>query len=504
MLKRLNRMGVDIDTAGVENLMTSVEGLRQNMQITEEDVTGAFEAIKDTAVGAFTDVKNALTGAGASMDLLGGDVLSIGANFDNMGDSASSAGDKAKGGADEAKNAFEKAKDKADEYEKKVKKLEDTTEKYKNKHKDFYDDIQNSIREVDTLINDNIASYDKLISKIQEEGQAKLKTNSQEFFTKQAQTQVALEAELVALDRKIQYNQQLAQQEGEAVQTGELQKQANLYRELVTLQQLARDFTAETTKEEADKNIARQATIKQLLDELENNKDINDATKTQLELTRERLEIIQQISEIEANLKSETGAESGVNFEEIQAIARRRQASSSEGSDYFDFDDKRRQIENETQLELDKAEAEFEAEQAKLNRKKEIYNTYLTAQLEDTKAINVLLEEENLRKASIEEQQLILKLEKERQAVKALYDEQVTLEAELLATKDDMIQTATNLMLQQGSKVRSDVEATINKINQAIARMNELRSMGSGGGIDGARMNGGTVDAGKSYLVGEE
>ena len=45
-------------------------------------------------------------------------------------------------------------------------KLDDTTKKYAEKHKQFYEDIKNSIREVNTELQKNVESYNEVIAKL--------------------------------------------------------------------------------------------------------------------------------------------------------------------------------------------------------------------------------------------------------------------------------------------------------------------------------------------------
>ena len=516
MVNWLKKFNIDIGGAGIDSAIIDAENFRQKMQVTTEDVSGAFSAMGDMVGETFDAVKTAFTGAGEGMDLLGGSTLSVGDNFTDMGNKAEAGSKKTKEGVDEAKKALDKAEEKADAFAKKVDKLQDVTEKYADKSKEFYDGITNSLREVDTQIQDAIKSYDQLIAKIKEEGDAKAKSNAQDFFSKQALDQVQLEKDLAGIQAKIDAEKKLAETKLASatdvddikkytIQTGELDKQKALLEEINKLQNEARGFTKDTTKETADQNIARQAVLNQMLDELQSAETTSDATKTQLELTRQRYDLLQQIAEIQKNINSEEAKSSGVDITGIQSTARQKGASSTQGAELVDYQQKQALNSKEVEDKIKDETAKFEAEKARLEKTKVIYQTFNDARLKDTKELNALLEEENLRASTVEEQQLILKLQNERTEINNLFNERKTLELELLNTKSEMVQTATDLMLQQGAKTREDVQKTIDKINEAIARMNALRAGGSGGGaVAGARMNGGGVDAGKTYLVGED
>lgn len=509
----LKKYNIDIGVGGIEEAIVGAEKFRQKMQITTQDVSGAFSAIGDLASDTFTAVTGAFGDATAGADLLGNGALDVAGNFDSMGNSAEGAGKKAKEGSSEAETAMDKAKKKADEYANKVEKLEDVTKKYAERHKEFYDGILDSIREVDTKLQDNIQSYDELIAKIKEEGQARLDSNTKDFFTKQAQDQVKLESDLAGITSKIEAEKTLAETkklsatnsddvDKYTIQTNELDKQKLLLEEIVKLQEEARNFTATTTKEEADKNIARQAVLNQTLDELENNESISDATKTQLELTRERFLLLQQIAEIQKNLISEEAKSSGVDIGSIQSGARQSQASSTQGAELLSFKEKQGLTQKETDEKIADEEKKFLAEQERLNKLKVIYQTFYDDQLKGTQALNTLLDEETLKRSTVEEQRTIIKLQTERQNIIDLNNQKIELEQDLLNKKAEMTEIATQLMLEQGRKTRDDVQQTINKINEAINRMNALRSASGGGGsVAGARMFGGNVDGGKSYLV---
>lgn len=82
-------------------------------------------------------------------------------------------------------------------------KLDDTTKKYAEKHKQFYEDIKNSIREVNTELQKNVENYNEVIAKIKEEADAKKKDNLTDFVTKQAQEQIQLESDLASINEEI-------------------------------------------------------------------------------------------------------------------------------------------------------------------------------------------------------------------------------------------------------------------------------------------------------------
>lgn len=60
-----------------------------------------------------------------------------------------------------------------------------------------------------------------------------------------------------------------------------------------------------------------------------------------------------------------------------------------------------------------------------------------------------------------------------------MFNEKLDLEKKLADEKIKLGDTVTSLMLLQGKKIRDDVQSTINKINEAIVRM---QSLNAGGG----------------------
>lgn len=349
-------------------------------------------------------------------------------------------------------------------------KLDDTTKKYAEKHKQFYEDIKNSIREVNTELQKNVENYNEVIAKIKEEADAKKKDNLTDFVTKQAQEQIQLESDLASINEEIKNSK--------AGDSSQLATQLGLLQQIASLQEQARAFTKDTSKETADANITQQAILKQKIDQLQNDEKLTSEQQTALELAQKKFEIEQQILEIKKNI-AELEKGTGVDVSKIQQAERQRLAIGEQGKALIDYRNQQTDVDKEVAKKTEEENKKFELEKARLERLRNIYQVFDEARNGDTEAYNALVDQKNLERATVEEQQLILKLQNERTEINNLFNEKLDLERKLADEKIKLGDTVTALMLQQGKKIRDDVQSTINKINEAIVRM---QSLNAGGG----------------------
>ena len=342
----------------------------------------------------------------------------------------------------ESKKSIDAAKDAVSEFEKNTNKLKTAIDETNQKIKDWQ------------------AEYAKLTKQIEAWATEKQKENLTDFVKGQVSDQADTLAELKKLKEEI--------------------SQAQLK-------------TADTSSEQESKQ-----------------QKLND-------LDQKRLEIEQKIEDIKKNIAAATQDEwakkslqdAWVNVDQLLAQAQERAWLSDTGRQLFDFNAEQKAIEDEKNAKLKAEEEKFATEQANLEKRKQILELFnneqfqaATIRTEQDKALVQSSLEAKLWTFNAETLAFFQQLIDQRVALQQDLDEKIALETQLTNAKIDLSNKAAEIALLNWKAIRDDVQATITKINEAIAAMQRLRSWG-GWGVAGAREFGWPVAGGSAYLVWE-
>ena len=446
-------LSVDIWVEKIQAASNAVNNFTNKIKITGDDVSSVFWDIKDSAVSAFGAVSGAISGVDTKWTTQ--DLTDLNAIFPDIEWNWRKAWKATSESMKEAKNSIDKVNDSVSDFEKWVTKLEKSTEKYAEDSVQFYKEIQDSIDETTAKITDSNTAYNKLIADIEAGASEKQKENLTDFVTNQVSDQADA-----------------------------IQKLAELKKEIT-----AEELKPATTADEISRKTER----------------LNDLAKEQLDLETQILDIKENIASVTTtDDQKKTLEDAWINIEELLAKAQERAWLSDTGRQLFDFTAEQEQIDKDKALKLKSEEEKFKAEQETLAKRQAILEIFKNTSLENDIQINQQSLELKVWLLNAEELAFAQSLINKRVQLQNDFADNLQLEKDLNNAKLDLATKTTELLLLEWKKIRDDVQATITKINEAITRMNTLKSWSSWSWIAGARANWWPVASWSSYLVWEQ
>lgn len=143
--KVAKHVGLEIDASGFDGMIAKVDSVQERMQLTAEDVEGAFQRMKEAGKGVFDAVKAEVLGN--EMWYLDDSVLSVTDNFDSLGDSVEELGELGEEAGNKTRKALDSIEDEA-ELKKEVNDQVKDLNKSLEKQEDAYDNIKDKIKEL--------------------------------------------------------------------------------------------------------------------------------------------------------------------------------------------------------------------------------------------------------------------------------------------------------------------------------------------------------------------
>jgi len=218
-------------------------------------------------------------------------------------------------------------------------------------------------------------------------------------------------------------------------------------------------------------------------EELKTYEDIEENNKKKLELEQKLLQANKELEETKRNIALiDAGAVAEAERRASLTDAQRR------GEDFA--------------WEQAKKQAEFELEKQKLERTKAIYDVFNAYQFKSVAELEALKESERVKSATIEEQELIIKLANERIQLLQARDAKIQAEREVANATRQLIKQTADIANQNIDALDQKYRDLIGTINSAIQAQRELQSVQASGATQ-QRYKGWPVSAGTPYLVGE-
>lgn len=235
------------------------------------------------------------------------------------------------------------------------------------------------------------------------------------------------------------------------------------------------------------------------IEELFNTKDLNSAQrelkKIQQELEtatseydRERLkekqailEVLKEQLTVEQSLKAINGSVDKLGLDQsIIDKEKKRAELNPEERAIYDFEQQQK-----------KKQEEFEKEKKRMEREMEIYKFFQDQKFASSVEVQKLISEENLKNYSLEEQELILKLGRERIQLEQQKEEKIRLEEDMHRKFTQLSNDTANLQIKNIWKLKNEYKNLIAQIETALTKQAQLRG-GRGfavGGFTGSGTN---------------
>lgn len=218
-------------------------------------------------------------------------------------------------------------------------------------------------------------------------------------------------------------------------------------------------------------------------EKIENAEDEAKKQERKVELEKELVAVQKELEQTKSNIAL---IDSG-----IVADAQRRLALTDAGRRAEDF-----------LTEQEKKKKEFELEQQKLDRTKAIYDVFNNYQFKSVQQLEALKESERLKSATIEEQELIIKLANERIQLLQTRDAKIQAEREVASATRQLINQTADIANKNIDALDQKYKDLINTINSAVQAQRELQSVQASWATQ-QRYKGWPVSAWQPYLVGE-
>lgn len=193
------------------------------------------------------------------------------------------------------------------------------------------------------------------------------------------------------------------------------------------------------------------------------------------------LEVLKEQLTVEQSLKAINGSVDKLGLDQsIIDKEKKRAELNTEERAIYDFEQQQK-----------KKQEEFEKEKKRMEREMEIYKFFQDQKFSSSAEVQKLISEENLKNYSLEEQELILKLGRERIQLEQQKEEKIRLEEDVHRKFNQLSNDTTNLQIKNLGKLKNEYRSLIAQIETALAKQAQLRG-GRGfavGGFTGAGAN---------------
>lgn len=357
------------------------------------------------------------------------------------------------GGSSWTSKKAEKLKEVMDWLKKSLKDAEDADKKYRDSAKKTAEEVRKYYEKLGDEIRGLEIKYKKLIENFEKQE----KSDKEWFLRSQVEKAKDLEEKLskgksalIDLKKETQNkkDQKLSYSEIE-----ELFKTADLSTAQSELKKIQQELETATSEYDRERLKEKQAI---------------------LEVLKEQLTVGQSLKAINRSV-DKLGLDQSVIDKE-----KKRAELNPEEKAIYDFEQQQR-----------RKQEEFEKEKKRMEREMEIYKFFQDQKFASSAEVQKLISEENLKNYSLEEQELILKLGRERIQLEQQKEEKIRLEEDVHRKFNQLSNDTTNLQIKNLGKLKNEYRSLIAQIETALAKQAQLRG-GRGfaiGGFTGSGAN---------------
>lgn len=222
-----------------------------------------------------------------------------------------------------------------------------------------------------------------------------------------------------------------------------------------------------------------QSELKKIQQELET--ATSEYDRERLKEKQAILEVLKEQLTVEQSLKAINGSVDKLGLDQSVIDKEKKRAElNPEEKAIYDFEQQQK-----------KKQEEFEKEKKRMEREMEIYKFFQDQKFASSAEVQKLISDENLKNYSLEEQELILKLGRERIQLEQQKEEKIRLEEDVHKKFNQLSNDTTNLQIKNLGKLKNEYRSLIAQIETALAKQAQLRG-GRGfaiGGFTGSGAN---------------
>lgn len=206
-----------------------------------------------------------------------------------------------------------------------------------------------------------------------------------------------------------------------------------------------------------------QSELKKIQQELET--ATSEYDRERLKEKQAILEVLKEQLTVEQSLKAINGSVDKLGLDQSVIDKEKKRAElNPEEKAIYDFEQQQK-----------KKQEEFEKEKKRMEREMEIYKFFQDQKFASSAEVQKLISEENLKNYSLEEQELILKLGRERIQLEQQKEEKIRLEEDVHRKFNQLSNDATNLQIKNLGKLKNEYRNLIAQIETALAKQAQLR-----------------------------
>ena len=206
-----------------------------------------------------------------------------------------------------------------------------------------------------------------------------------------------------------------------------------------------------------------QSELKKIQQELET--ATSEYDRERLKEKQAILEVLKEQLTVEQSLKAINGSVDKLGLDQSVIDKEKKRAElNPEEKAIYDFEQQQK-----------KKQEEFEKEKKRMEREMEIYKFFQDQKFASSAEVQKLISEENLKNYSLEEQELILKLGRERIQLEQQKEEKIRLEEDVHRKFNQLSNDTTNLQIKNLGKLKNEYRSLIAQIETALAKQAQLR-----------------------------
>ena len=206
-----------------------------------------------------------------------------------------------------------------------------------------------------------------------------------------------------------------------------------------------------------------QSGLKKIQQELET--ATSEYDRERLKEKQAILEVLKEQLTVEQSLKAVNGSVDKLGLDQSVIDKEKKRAElNPEEKAIYDFEQQQK-----------KKQEEFEKEKKRMEREMEIYKFFQDQKFASSVEVQKLISEENLKNYSLEEQELILKLGRERIQLEQQKEEKIRLEEDVHRKFNQLSNDTTNLQIKNLGKLKNEYRSLIAQIETALAKQAQLR-----------------------------
>lgn len=421
---------------------------------------------------------------------------------------APKSGKASKAETEEQARAVNKLKDSYSDLKSKIKESQKAAEEYSTATQKLNRDIADSLREVGKQMDENEKKRSDALAKAAEDAKTKRTDSTGDYLRDQAVKQVELAKDVAEIQADIEQRRQDAAKKSESYRADLLEKQKKIQDDITVAELRRSEFTSATSEATRKENEYRLASLRSQLAEIKNGSELTETDKTLLDLQEKLLEKQRALADVKSNLKNVTETEAGnadalkTKVAEILDVETKRAAMSEQKRAEFDFQQKLAQIDQEKAKKDAEAEADFQREKTKLERQAKIYEFFQKNKDLTARQLKLIQDGEDFKTASKEEQDLILKLGRERMETTTKKNEKIAAEREVADATTTLSNQVTETLRANVKSLKAEYSDLISEIRAAIDAQRSLSGTGAGAAKRGFSSGGYTGDGAISEVAG--